>query len=71
MINTRAVIARMKELGIMQKMIASLWDCAQSTVSLKLGNKRPIMLDEAIKLQEALHISYEEFCFYFLSPKVA
>nr|DAQ53193.1 MAG TPA: Regulatory protein [Bacteriophage sp.] len=71
MVNTQAVLARMKELGMTQKTIANLWDCAQSTVSLKLGNKRPLLLDEALKLQAALQISDAEFCSYFLSPEVA
>lgn len=71
MVNTQAVLARMKELNITQKTIAKLWDCAQCTVSLKLGNKRPLLLDEAMKLQAALQISDEEFCSYFLSPEVA
>lgn len=71
MVNTQAVLARMKELNITQKTIAQLWGCAQSTVSLKLGNKRPLLLDEAMKLQAALRISDVEFCSYFLSPIVA
>lgn len=71
MVNTQAVLARMKELNITQKTIAQLWGCAQSTVSLKLGNKRPLLLDEAMKLQAALRISDVEFCSYFLSPVVA
>nr|DAF37416.1 MAG TPA: Protein of unknown function (DUF739) [Caudoviricetes sp.] len=71
MVNTQAVLTRMKELNITQKTIANLWGCAQCTVSLKLGNKRPLLLDEAMKLQALLQIGDTEFCSYFLSPEVA
>lgn len=71
MVNTQVVLARMKELNVTQKMIAKLWGCAQCTVSLKLGNKRPLLLDEAMKLQAVLQISDAEFCSYFLSSEVA
>lgn len=71
MVNSQAVLARMKELNVTQKTIAKLWGCAQCTVSLKLGNKRPLLLDEAMKLQAILQISDAEFCSYFLSPEVA
>ena len=71
MVNTQALLERMKALGITQKTIANLWGCAQCTVSLKLGNKRPLMLSEALSLQAMLLIRDAEFCSYFLSPEVA
>lgn len=71
MVNKNALLSRMKDCGLKQADIARLWGCTQCTVSLKLGNKRPMMLEEAVKLQAALQIPDEEFCSYFLSPKVA
>lgn len=71
MVNTPVILARMRELNVTQKTIANQWGCAQCTVSLKLRNKRPLLLDEAMKLQALLQIGDTEFCSYFLSPEVA
>ena len=70
MVDTNAVILRMTEMGIKQRDVAQAWSCAQSTVSLKLNNKRPLMLDEARILQILLKISDEEFCSYFYQAKL-
>ena len=42
MINTPKLMERMEERGISQKDIADALHCAQSTISLKINNKRPL-----------------------------
>lgn len=71
MVDTNAVVLKMSQMGVRQRDVAKAWNCAQSTVSLKLNNKRPLLLDEARTLQLLLRIEDKEFCSYFLSAGVA
>lgn len=67
MINTAKVRGRMAELGLTQKDVAGpdCWDCAQSTVSLKLNGERPILLNEADALAKLLGLDDQEYYIFF------
>ena len=67
MLNLPEVRGRMAKMGLTQKDIASdrCWDCALSTVSLKLNGDRPIMLDEADKLAKLLELNDLEYYVFF------
>jgi len=67
MLNLPKVRGRMAELGLTQKDIAAedCWDCALSTVSLKLNGDRPILLDEADALAKKLQLNDAEYYIFF------
>ena len=67
MINTHKVKIRMVERKINQKKLAALMGLAQSTLSQKINNSRPMDLEEAEKMSKLLNISKEEFSEYFFS----
>ena len=67
MLNLPKVRGRMAELGLTQKDIAAedCWNCALSTVSLKLNGDRPILLDEADALAKKLKLNDAEYYVFF------
>lgn len=70
MVDTGKIKKKIEEKGISQYEIARMLNCAQSTISLKINNKRPFFLDEAWELAIILGIE-NEFCKYFFAQKVA
>ncbi|HBC2028634.1 TPA: helix-turn-helix transcriptional regulator [Clostridium perfringens] len=71
MINTLKIKARMVELGLTQKSIASEIGIAAPTISQKINNIRPMMLDEVEKFSEILKIRDDQFREYFFYNPVA
>lgn len=71
MINTLKIKARMVELGLTQKSIAAEIGIAAPTVSQKINNVRPMMLDEVERFSEILKISDDQFREYFFYNPVA
>lgn len=71
MINTLKIKARMVELGLTQKSIAAKIGIAAPTVSQKINNVRPMMLDEVEKFSEILKIRDDQFREYFFYNPVA
>jgi transcriptional regulator with XRE-family HTH domain len=67
MVNTKMLIARMKELGISQQELADNCSVKRPTMNQKLHNVRPISLNEAQIIQRTLHIPENEFGAYFFS----
>lgn len=67
MIDTHKVKVRMMEKEINQKKLATLMGMAQSTLSQKINNSRPMNLEEAEEMSKLLNISQEEFSEYFFS----
>lgn len=70
MVDTEKLKKRIEEKGISQAEVARKLRCAQSTVSLKINNKRPFFLDEAWELAEILEIK-DQFFSYFFANEVA
>ena len=66
MVNADLIKSRMHETGHTQKTLAKLTGIAQSSLSLKIRNKRPMMLDEANSIAKALSISDLDFGAHFL-----
>ena len=66
-INTNKIKGRMKELELVQADVAKCLGLAEATVSQKLNGKRPMDLDEAMKLAEMLKISDPDFGVYFFA----
>lgn len=71
MVNFRKIKARMLEMGITQKQIADILGCKTPTVAQKLNGIRPLRLEEANALGEALKLSDKEYYVYFFSPEHA
>ena len=71
MANTEKLMSRIRELGMKQKDIADVLGIKQSTLSLKINNKRPFYLDEAFRMAKLLQIPDDEFGSYFFAIKVA
>lgn len=67
MINTNKIKGRMRELEIVQADVAKSLGLAEATVSQKINGKRPMDLDEAMKLAEMLEITDPEFGDYFFT----
>ena len=61
MVDSEKLKKRIEEMGILQADVAKKLNCSQSTVSLKINNKRPFFLDEAWELARMLS-------FHFLQP---
>lgn len=66
--NVRRIKGRMAELGITQKVLAKAVNCSQTAISQKINGQRPLYLDEAQRIAEALHIQHTEFVDYFFTP---
>ena len=71
MINTLKIKAKIVELGLTQKDIASALKIALPTVSQKINNIRPMTLDEADKIAFVLQIDESEYATYFFATKIA
>ena len=65
MINTGKIKGKRVEMRITQRDVADKLEIAQSTLNLKINNKRPINLNEADTTCELLNISANEFGEYF------
>ena len=70
MVDSEKLKKRIEEMGILQADVAKILNCSQSTVSLKINNKRPFFLDEAWELARMLGIEGQFFS-YFFADKVA
>ena len=66
MINTGKIKGKMVEMQITQRDVADKLEIAQSTLNLKINNRRPMNLNEAEKICELLNISANEFGEYLL-----
>lgn len=69
--NYQKLKARMVELGLNQRDLASTLEMGASTLSQKLSNNRRMTISEARKIQIILKISDEDFCKYFFNQSVA
>lgn len=65
MINAYAIKRRCKELGLTQADLARACGIKQSTMCMKLNNKRPMILQEAEAITRVLRIPMMEFGMYF------
>lgn len=65
MINTSKIKERMDELGITQVKLAKRLGIAAPTMSQKINNNRPLSLEEAEKMANALKIKDKDFGVYF------
>jgi lambda repressor-like predicted transcriptional regulator len=66
MVNTARIKSRMRETGHTQKTLSAATGLAQSTLSLKIRNQRPLLLDEAESIAQMLGIQDHDFWEYFL-----
>ena len=66
MVNTARIKCRMRETGYTQKTLSAATGFAQSTLSLKIRNQRPLLLDEAEGIARMLGIQNQEFWEFFL-----
>ena len=71
MVNTEKILSRIREMGLKQRDIAASLGIKQSSLSLKINNKRPFYLSEAVLLAKLLQITDDEFGSYFFANKVA
>ncbi|MBQ8263567.1 MAG: helix-turn-helix transcriptional regulator [Clostridia bacterium] len=71
MINSEAIKKRMKELGITQKDLAERLGVAKPTVSQKINGVRPLYLDEAEAIADAIKLSSSEFVQIFFAKEIA
>lgn len=69
--NSKQIKARMTELHITQKDVATTLGIAAPTVSQKINGVRPMNLDEARTLADMLHIDTGEFGEYFFTAELA
>ena len=67
MINTNKLKGLMREREITQEYLAKTVGIRQSTLNLKLNNKRHMFLDEAEKIARVLDISDTDFKSYFFA----
>lgn len=67
MINSDMLKDRAKERGIKQREIAEALGIKQSSLNLKINNRRPMLLDEAEIIARMLEISDDMFAGYFFS----
>lgn len=65
MVNTKEINKLMVDRNINQTQLAAAVGCAQSTLSQKISGSRSMDLATAEKIQAALDIPDEKFCFYF------
>lgn len=71
MVNSNSLKERAREMGIKQREIALAVGIQQSSLNLKINNKRPMNLEEAEIIAKILGISNSEFGFYFFNKGVA
>lgn len=71
MVNTKMLLEKISERGYKQSELAVLLGIKQSSLSLKINNKRPFFLEEALKLARILEIEDREFGSYFFAGQVA
>ncbi len=71
MANTEKLMSRIRDMGMKQREIAAILGIRQSTLSLKINNKRPFYLEEALKMARLLQIPDDEFGSYFFANEVA
>ena len=71
MVNTDKLKARMRELHITQAQLADKLNVKQSTLSLKINRERPMFVDEADVIREALQIQDSEIRSYFFNAEIA
>lgn len=67
MTNSEAIKARIRDQKKTQASIAEDLGIRQSSLSLKINNKRPFYVDEAVKLAHLLNIETKDFGSYFFS----
>ncbi len=67
MINAKLIKDRAKEMKISQKRLADEVGVKQPTLSLKINNLRPMLLDEAGVIARVLDIDNAEFNTYFFA----
>jgi len=67
MVNANKIKGRMKELGLVQKDVASALGLSAPTISQKINGIRPMDLDEARDLAQLLKIPDNEFGSYFFA----
>lgn len=67
MVNSEKVKQRMKMLGITQTDLADKLSMSMPGLSLKLNNKRPLLLEEAEAISQILEIKDKEFRSYFFA----
>ncbi len=67
MVNSKALKMKMKEENVGQVEMAKALGIKQSTLSLKIHNKRPFFLDEAETVQRLLKIKDADFSEYFFA----
>ena len=71
MANTEKILSRIREMGMKQRDIAADLGIKQSSLSLKINNKRPFYVDEAFRMAKLLQITDDEFGSYFFAKEVA
>lgn len=71
MVNTQKLTELIREKGLKQETLAEMLGIKQSSLSLKIHNKRPFYLSEAALLATALGIPDEKFGTYFFANEVA
>ena len=71
MVDSERLLNRIKEKGLKQAELARELGIRQSTLSLKINNKRPFFVTEALQLAALLEIKDEEFGGYFFAAEVA
>ena len=67
MVNSERVKQRMKMLGITQSDLAGKLSMSIPGLSLKLNNKRPLLLEEAEEISQILEIEDRDFRSYFFA----
>lgn len=65
MVNSKALNARMKGLGITQGEIADELGISQASLNQKIHNVRPMKMEEAVKIAEVLKIAPRFWMGYF------
>ena len=64
MINTGKIKGKMVEMQITQRDVADKLEIAQSTLNLKINNRRPMNLNEAEKICELFDLWLFEECYF-------
>ncbi|MBQ8178014.1 MAG: DUF739 family protein [Clostridia bacterium] len=70
MVNTDKLKGLIVEKKTSQPKLAKKLGIAPATMNQKIHNKRPMLLEEALKLQELLEISDADFRIYFFAEKL-
>lgn len=67
MVDSQRLLERIREKGMKQGELATRLGIKQSTLSLKINNKRPFFVSEALLLASLLEITDEDFSGYFFA----